>query len=164
MTRLFNSQFNFKKILDDKTQSFKNVNPNLSLGWRRIVEPPSKRSVHELNLKGISRWHTVIDWYTRWFKYDRDKLWLVYTQKVPVIFEPPCILNNTDGFEFKKSQLPGHSICLYLQVEERENKKLQWWALSTGAQMVSKKLWFSQSKIAVTPKILRKFCPNFFLS
>jgi hypothetical protein len=31
---------------------------------------------------------------TRWFKYDRDKLWLVYTQIVPVIFEPPC---NTEG-------------------------------------------------------------------
>jgi hypothetical protein len=29
---------------------------------------------------------------TRWFKYDRAKLWLVYTQIVPVIFEPPCIL------------------------------------------------------------------------
>ena len=29
--------------------------------------------------------------YTRWFKYDRDKLWRVYTQSVPVIFEPPCI-------------------------------------------------------------------------
>jgi hypothetical protein len=28
---------------------------------------------------------------TRWFKYDRDKLWLVYTQSVPVIFELPCI-------------------------------------------------------------------------
>jgi hypothetical protein len=28
---------------------------------------------------------------TRWFKYDRDKPWLVYTQSVPVIFEPPCI-------------------------------------------------------------------------
>jgi hypothetical protein len=28
--------------------------------------------------------------YTRWFKYDRDKLWLVYTQIVPVIFQPPC--------------------------------------------------------------------------
>jgi hypothetical protein len=32
--------------------------------------------------------------YTRWFKYDRDKLWLVYTQIVPVIFEPPCISTN----------------------------------------------------------------------
>jgi hypothetical protein len=29
---------------------------------------------------------------TRWFKYDRDKLWLVYTQSVSVIFEPPCTL------------------------------------------------------------------------
>ena len=28
---------------------------------------------------------------TRWFKYDREKLWLIYTQIVPVIFEPPCI-------------------------------------------------------------------------
>jgi hypothetical protein len=28
---------------------------------------------------------------TRWFKYDRDKLSLVYTQSVPVIFKPPCI-------------------------------------------------------------------------
>jgi hypothetical protein len=31
---------------------------------------------------------------TRWFKYDRDKLWLVYTQSVPVIFEPPCIMRS----------------------------------------------------------------------
>ena len=31
-------------------------------------------------------------YYTRWFKYAWDKLWLVYTQSVPVIFEPPCIL------------------------------------------------------------------------
>ena len=31
---------------------------------------------------------------TRWFKYDRDKLWLVYTQIVPVIFEPPCIISS----------------------------------------------------------------------
>jgi hypothetical protein len=30
-------------------------------------------------------------WDTRWFKYDRDKLLLFYTQIVPVIFEPPCI-------------------------------------------------------------------------
>jgi hypothetical protein len=28
---------------------------------------------------------------TRWFKYDRDKLWLISTQSVPIIFEPPCI-------------------------------------------------------------------------
>jgi hypothetical protein len=45
--------------------------------------------------EGSSSGH-LIHWtslccYTRWFKYDRDKLWLVYTQIVPVIFEPPCI-------------------------------------------------------------------------
>jgi hypothetical protein len=37
--------------------------------------------------------HYWIDLCTRWFKYDWDKLWLVYTQIVPVIFEPPCIYN-----------------------------------------------------------------------
>ena len=31
----------------------------------------------------------LIATYTRWFKYDRDKLWLVYTKIVPVVFEPP---------------------------------------------------------------------------
>jgi hypothetical protein len=33
--------------------------------------------------------------HTRWFKYDRDKLWLVYTQIVPIIFEPPCMYTWT---------------------------------------------------------------------
>jgi hypothetical protein len=39
-------------------------------------------------------WLTVCYWsvYTRWFKYDQDKLCLIYTQIVLVIFEPPCIL------------------------------------------------------------------------
>jgi hypothetical protein len=37
---------------------------------------------------------------TRWFKYDRDKLWLVYTQSVPVIFEPPCIIEETENFQY----------------------------------------------------------------
>jgi hypothetical protein len=32
---------------------------------------------------------------TRWFKYDRDKLWLVDTQIVPVIFETPCTSSFT---------------------------------------------------------------------
>ena len=32
----------------------------------------------------------IMEAITRWFKYDRDKLRLVYTQIVPVIFEPPC--------------------------------------------------------------------------
>ena len=33
--------------------------------------------------------------YTRWFKYDRDCNRLVYTQIVPVIFEPPCTYIRT---------------------------------------------------------------------
>jgi hypothetical protein len=36
----------------------------------------------------ICMWSKFV--YTRWFKCDRDKLWLVYTQIVLVIFEPPC--------------------------------------------------------------------------
>jgi hypothetical protein len=36
---------------------------------------------------------------TRWFKYDRDKLWLVYTQIVPVIFEPPCTVKKAEAFQ-----------------------------------------------------------------
>jgi len=28
---------------------------------------------------------------TRWFKYDRDWCRQIYTQVVPVIFEPPCV-------------------------------------------------------------------------
>jgi hypothetical protein len=40
--------------------------------------------------------------YTRWFKYDRDKLWLVYTQSVPVIFEPPCTTRNKHGVVWYK--------------------------------------------------------------
>ena len=31
---------------------------------------------------------------TRWFKYDQDCNQLVYTQTVPVIFEPPCIYSG----------------------------------------------------------------------
>jgi hypothetical protein len=51
-------------------------------------------SITKHNKRNIFNSHihsrTRID-YTRWFKYDRNKLWLVYTQIVPVIFEPPCI-------------------------------------------------------------------------
>jgi hypothetical protein len=41
---------------------------------------------HNLSSSEMAKAHC-----TRWFKYDREKLWLVYTQSVPVIFEPPCI-------------------------------------------------------------------------
>jgi hypothetical protein len=43
-----------------------------------------------VNIFGTLSSHIFI--YTRWFKYDRDKLSLVYTQIVPIILEPPCTL------------------------------------------------------------------------
>jgi hypothetical protein len=63
---------------------------------------------------------------TRWFKYDRDKLWLVYTQIVPVIFEPPCNINDwvvteiefVEAVLFRKVTLK-HEITSYLFVD--------WW-------------------------------------
>ena len=39
---------------------------------------------------------------TRWFKYDRDKLWLVYTKIVPVIFEPPCRREKSDASPWQR--------------------------------------------------------------
>jgi hypothetical protein len=63
--------------------------------------------------------------YTRWVKYDRDKLRLVHTQIVPVIFEPHCIftvrilavVNRPDlGFQYNippfQRSLP--FACLFL--------------------------------------------------
>ena len=36
---------------------------------------------------------------TRWFKHDRDKLWLVYTLIVPVMSEPPCIIKEHENID-----------------------------------------------------------------
>jgi hypothetical protein len=49
-----------------------------------------RQNVEYLNVIACSThiFHCALS--TRWFKYDRNKLWLVYTQIVPVIFEPPC--------------------------------------------------------------------------
>ena len=55
--------------------------------------------------------------YTRWFKYDRNKLWLVYTQIVPVISEPPCKLCTVLGISLHITVLvvtvekPARSCC-----------------------------------------------------
>jgi hypothetical protein len=45
-----------------------------------------------LRMVYFAHFHSQLGYGTRWFKYDRDKLRLVYTQIVPVIFEPPCII------------------------------------------------------------------------
>ena len=64
----------------------------LSLLSNRIKKLVSlHKNIRERNVK-YSR-NQFILLYTRCFKYDRDKLWLVYTQSVPIIFEPPCIWN-----------------------------------------------------------------------
>jgi hypothetical protein len=52
---------------------------------------------------------------TRWFKYDRDKLWLVYTQIVPVIFEPPCTLYGgpESSYQTTRCNILGENNFLY---------------------------------------------------
>ena len=50
-------------------------------GQTQIKTRSTKKTLRSTNKADVN---------TRWFKYDRDKLWLVYTQIVPVIFEPPC--------------------------------------------------------------------------
>ena len=53
--------------------------------------------------------------HTRWFKYDRDKLWLVYTQSVPVIFEPPCTIENpSPGFCPKPFPVTARLLSLWI--------------------------------------------------
>jgi hypothetical protein len=51
-------------------------------GW------PKTRQARNLKLAGARRPQRA---YTRWFKYDRDRLCVNKSQFVPVIFEPPCI-------------------------------------------------------------------------
>jgi hypothetical protein len=51
---------------------------------RSLDRQAGSESLHRLSYSGL---------YTRWFKNNQDKLWLVYTQIVPVIFEPPCRRN-----------------------------------------------------------------------
>jgi hypothetical protein len=58
-----------------------NKNPNLPIVSTNINSSRNYIKVWSL---------TAFEYYTKWFKYDRDKLWLLYTQIVLVIFEPPC--------------------------------------------------------------------------
>ena len=48
---------------------------------------------------------------TRWFKYDQDKLWLVYTQTVPVIFELPCIRNKFQSYQRRREYFAITTAC-----------------------------------------------------
>jgi hypothetical protein len=73
-------------ILYDTTQTHKTSRKRLQHTWSLLTL---------LRLNGMQHvnHHNILS--TRWFKYDRDKLWLVYTQIVPVIFEPPCTTAST---------------------------------------------------------------------
>jgi hypothetical protein len=53
---------------------------------------PSKIPTASINKQHKKEPHVVRGSRKRWFKYDRDKLLLLYTQIIPVIFEPPCTL------------------------------------------------------------------------
>jgi hypothetical protein len=59
----------------------------------------------------------VCDRYTRWFKYDRDKLWLVYTQIVLVIFEPPCILSFVlvEMYRWRQNPVDKYLVSFFLE-------------------------------------------------
>jgi hypothetical protein len=98
----------------------------LHLHWKTCVSD-ARLQAHPRYVIGSHRWTTrtlfflyiFFIWYSpvgvymslivpRWFKYDRDKLWLVYTQIVPVIFEPPCIISvviHTTLYQERLTQL-----------------------------------------------------------
>jgi hypothetical protein len=86
---------------------------------------------------------------TRWFKYDRDKLWLVYTQSVPVIFELPC--NTTNSISVRISLYLWGSLCMWSM--ELLNK-LRYITLRTGSTHSS--LTGDQSKVPCP----RVYVPN----
>ena len=85
---------------------------------------------------------------TRWFKYDRDKLWLVYTRSVPVIFEPPCTLCD-DVRRNRLASFCEHEFRIFWVITRREvvwNRRfrticrshlrksscLRWWSRNVG--------------------------------
>jgi hypothetical protein len=66
----------------------------------------------------------------RWFKYDRDKLWLVYTQIVPVIFEPPC--------KYTVTWRRVHEIIVVLEKQKVLFISVLWVCLCTGAEVCAR--------------------------
>jgi hypothetical protein len=67
---------------------------------------------------------------TRWFKYYRDKLWLVYTQIIPVIFEPPCIYKH---------------VCFFFESASHRVRSV----VQTGALINSPVIWYMTPCLAV---------------
>jgi hypothetical protein len=74
---------------------------------------------YTLHVKVQFSWDMTLSSYasTRWFKYDRDKLFLVYTQIVPVIFEPPCSSLCFEGC-FKLSGITSPTTQYYIPEDQ----------------------------------------------
>jgi hypothetical protein len=82
----------YSNMYENDLPHFSSVNHNLN--WRWAERSTNATRIQRLEGHEDNRTcNTTIRYFffTRWFKYDRDKLWLVYTQIVPVIFEPPCM-------------------------------------------------------------------------
>ena len=58
---------------------------------------------------------------TRWFKYDRDKLWLVYTKSVPVIFEPPCTFPSICKNTARRTEWSSYTPCRSKNAPAKKN-------------------------------------------
>jgi hypothetical protein len=84
---------------------------NLAVIWCFLLGASEPTHVHVFKRKNCIEYPES----TRWFKYDRDKLWLVYTQIVPVIFEPPCNRRHSTECVQPSRRLAhvysGHSDC-----------------------------------------------------
>jgi hypothetical protein len=90
--------------------------------WGIRLAVTVKLHMKQCNTQDSTEVYRTIYLYTRWFKYDRDKLWLVYTQIVPVIFEPPC---TTASFVQTKSVGSiGYHVCF--PADNNRIFKLQW--------------------------------------
>ena len=62
-------------------------------GWTKPVKATTEDTAYLASPRKIRCSHR----YTRWFKYDRDRLCVNKSQFVPVMFEPPCIFNLKTG-------------------------------------------------------------------
>jgi hypothetical protein len=95
--------------------------------------------------------------HTRWFKYDRDKLWLVYTQLDPVIFKPPCTIVKAQSCD-KAAECH----CQWTPVEDTHSIHLPTHLLLTMKRtgLVFEKYYFQ--KLFVTPQKCHDIHSNAF--
>jgi hypothetical protein len=94
--RLYNPLKCKKLLPTDMVSICEDMNLHHCFGWNRfyLFSPPMSADFQP-SYTVFSSFVSSHVLNTRWFKYDRDWLRLVYTQIVPVIFEPPCIYRGT---------------------------------------------------------------------